>query len=81
MLVQSHEGFIRLLPALPVFWPEGEVIGLRCRGGFEVSVSWAKGKLTRASIKSLLGNECRIMVDGELRTFPTEKGQTYDIPL
>lgn len=81
MLVQSHEGFIRLLPALPVFWPEGEVSGLRCRGGFEVSLSWAKGKLTRATVKSLLGGECHVMVSGELRTFPTESGASYDIAL
>lgn len=79
MLVQSHEGFIRLLPALPVFWPEGEVSGLRCRGGFEVSIRWSKGKLTAASIKSLLGGECRVMVNDELRSFPTKKGQSYDI--
>ena len=79
MLVQSHEGFIRLLPALPVFWPEGEVSGLRTRGGFEVSMSWAKGKLTHARIKSLRGGECRVLVDGRVTSFPTEAGCEYEL--
>ena len=81
MLVQSHEGFIRLLPALPVYWPEGEVNGLRARGGFEISLSWAKGKLTHATVKSLLGRECRILVGNTVRTFPTTKGESYDVSL
>lgn len=79
MLVQSHEGFIRLLPALPVFWPEGEVRGLRARGGFEVSISWAKGKLTKATIHSLNGGKCRVMLNGEITEFSTEKGETYSL--
>ena len=79
MLVQSHEGFIRLLPALPVFWPEGEVRGLRARGGFEVSIRWAKGKLTGATIKSLRGGDCRILVGDEMRTIHTTAGNEYEI--
>ncbi len=79
MLVQSHEGFIRLLPALPVFWPEGEVRGLRARGGFEVDIKWAKGVLTEATIHSLQGGNCQVIVNGELRTFATEKGGSYQI--
>ena len=79
MLVQSHEGFIRLLPALPVFWPEGEVRGLRARGGFEVSIRWAKGKLTGATVKSLRGGDCRILVGDEMRTIHTTAGSEYEI--
>ncbi len=48
MLVQSHEGFLRLLPALPEGWQEGELTGVRIRGGYTVNLSWQGGKLTRA---------------------------------
>ncbi len=65
MLMQSHEGFIHLLPALPDEWPSGEIKGLVARGGFVVDLKWEKGKLTEATILSKLGGSCRIKVDGK----------------
>jgi alpha-L-fucosidase 2 len=60
MLLQSHEPFIRLLPALPDNWPAGQVTGLCARGGFVVGLTWSNHKLTFAKIISRLGNRCRI---------------------
>ena len=60
MLVQSHEGFIRLLPALPSQWQKGEISGLMVRGGFEVDIEWYDAKLIQAKILSVTGNQCSI---------------------
>jgi alpha-L-fucosidase 2 len=64
MLVQSHEGFIHLLPALPAEWPNGEIKGLVTRGGFVVDLKWKEGKLTEATVVSKAGGNCRIKVAG-----------------
>ncbi|HTN38025.1 MAG TPA: glycoside hydrolase family 95 protein [Arachidicoccus sp.] len=68
MLMQSHDGAITLLPALPDSWPDGNIQGLRARGGFEISdMKWAKGKLTEVQIKSTIGGNLRLRSASELK--------------
>ena len=60
MLLQSHEGELSLLPAIPSSWASGEVTGLRARGGFEVSLRWTAGRLDQLTIASAIGSTCRV---------------------
>lgn len=70
MLVQSHDGAIHLLPALPDAWPEGKVTGLVTRGGFVVDMTWKDGKVTELTLLSRLGGPVRLRTHSELQ--PTE---------
>jgi len=58
MLLQSHSGIIRLLPALPAAWKDGSFSGLRARGGFELSASWKDGIITKLTVKADRDGEC-----------------------
>ena len=77
MLLQSHGGTVRLLPALPAAWPDGEVRGLRARGGFELDVSWRGGKLTTAALRSKLGGPCRLAYGTKVVELKTRPGGSY----
>ena len=60
MLLQSHDGAVHLLPALPDTWTEGEVKGLQARGAFTVDIKWNGGELQEAAITSKIGGMLRL---------------------
>ncbi len=67
---------IHLLPALPSEWPQGQVRGLRARGGFEVDMTWAQGRLQRAVIRSVGGTEVRVLYRSQWRDITVKPSGT-----
>ncbi|HYH11036.1 MAG TPA: glycoside hydrolase N-terminal domain-containing protein, partial [Thermomicrobiales bacterium] len=65
MLLQSHEGAIRVLPALPLTWPEGAVTGLRARGGHLVDITWEGGRVTECTVTAGRAGELTLMLPGD----------------
>ena len=85
MLLQSHRTtpdgarVLHLLPALPKAWPSGSVSGLRARGGFEVSITWAEGEFSGARIASDLGGRCVVQIGDRLVELGTVAGSVFEI--
>ncbi len=79
MLVQSQEGVIHLLPALPEAWKTGKVTGLRARGDFEVGLIWNDGRLISATIRSDAGNPCTVTYQGRSVVLKIKKGDTVKL--
>lgn len=77
MLLQSHTDELVLLPALPKAWPTGAVTGLRARGGYEIDLAWADGKLTRVTVRSLTGSgQLRVRVGETVARLKFAAGET-----
>jgi len=76
MLLQSHEGEIHLLPALPKSWPNGSVTGLRARGGFEVDIVWRNYRLANAVIRSVWGTKAKLHYGAKLRSVKIKRGES-----
>lgn len=79
MLLQSHMGFIHLLPALPDAWDTGSISGLVARGNFEVSMVWKKCELIEAQIFSRKGGDCSVLYKNSQLKFSSIEGETYTI--
>jgi alpha-L-fucosidase 2 len=77
MLLQSHAGYVELLPALPASWPSGHVKGLLARGGFEVDITWENGRLKDVGVKSNAGKPLHLKYRDREVTIDTEKGKKY----
>jgi alpha-L-fucosidase 2 len=81
MLLQSHDGAIHILPALPSAWKHGSIKGLRARGGFEVDMRWEDGRIRELRIVSRLGGNCRIRSYQELALAGAQKAVQGANPL
>ncbi len=81
LFLQSHNGELHLLPALPSAWANGSITGLLARGNFEVNIYYANGQLDHALVTSRSGEKCKIRYGNNTISFKTKKGQQYKITL
>jgi alpha-L-fucosidase 2 len=79
MLLQSHDGAIYLLPALPDEWKDGSISGLMARGGFKVDIRWTNHKIVKLVIHSSIGGNCRLRVNQQLKSLLLTPGQVVSI--
>jgi alpha-L-fucosidase 2 len=79
MLIQSRDDTIHLLPALPNAWPEGQVRGLRARGGFDVDITWKDRKLTAVTLRSKLGRAVKVKYGDRTLPLKTTIGGSYAV--
>ena len=77
--MQSGEGKIELLPALPEQWKDGAVSGLCARGGFEVSFEWKGGKVRNCQIKSRYNSTVTLLYNDQQKTVKLKAGQTQNV--
>lgn len=69
MLIQSHEGYINILPAIPTHWKKGSFKGLKVRGGGEVSAKWEHGKIKSIKLVATVANDFKILLPKNTDTF------------
>ena len=79
MFIQSHTGYIDLLPALPSELGDGRIKGFCARGGFEIAMQWSGGRLQNVEIFSKAGEECVIKYGNKISRFATQNGKRYKL--
>ena len=79
MLIQSDGNTISLLPALPLEWKDGNVSGIRARGGYEIAMKWNDSKVTELTITSVKKGKVTICVNGITKTVKTKANKTIRV--
>ena len=79
MLVQSHQGYIDILPALPAEIPDGQLKGLRVRGGYELELNWRGGKLTGMVVSAKADGTCEIRYGLKIKSLAVKAGGIYPL--
>lgn len=79
MLIQSHEGFINILPALPAEWKEGKLKGFKVRGGHTVDLEWKEGRATKITIIGGWQNDLKIKGPDGMITLTVKPGKKYTV--
>ena len=75
MLVQSADGIIELLPALPAAWPEGHVTGIRARGGYTLNMTWRNGRITTVTLLPKVSGKVSVRYNGKEEKLKLKAGQ------
>jgi len=75
MLLNSRDGRLHLLPALPKAWAAGEISGLVARGGIRVDIAWADGMLTQATLTPMRDQDCRVVLGTATRDLRLVQGR------
>lgn len=81
MLLQSHDGLIHLLPALPKTWKKGSIKGLKARGNYTVDISWDNGELTSLSLFATIGGKTKLKYQGNLIEVELGKGEKFEMDI
>ncbi len=79
LLIQSHEGFIRILPTLLPSWKQGEINGLKARGNITVDIKWKDSVLQKLSLKSNTDQKKKIVYEGKETVLNMISGKTYNL--
>lgn len=77
MLIQSHNNYVEVLPALPLTWNKGAVRGLKARGGFEVSFAWTENEIDQIQVKSLAGSKLDLRYKNKKISLETKAEEYY----